>query len=227
LSEFRICLREYLRKVVADTVADKEEGIEDKTWAFKFTTYVLQIEMNLPTIICRERKLKYEQLRGLIRAVIKGKGGKDLRGFEAPPDLNSPDPFSIFKTPLKVPEIGLSAIKPSQASPVPKIGSFRYYTLYRGRDGVGKEVGGMIFTSWEGIRPYVDGVSGNIHKGFDLQYQAENFSMTGDANISQDLLMEFLASPEQKSNKIPSKKDPNTSLFNRKSHKLKTVIEEE
>ena len=40
LSEFRIMLREYLNKIVADTATEKEDGIEDKTWAFKFTTYV-------------------------------------------------------------------------------------------------------------------------------------------------------------------------------------------
>ena len=44
LSEFRILLREYLNKIVADTAADKEEGIEDETWAFKFTIYVLQLK---------------------------------------------------------------------------------------------------------------------------------------------------------------------------------------
>jgi viroplasmin and RNaseH domain-containing protein len=112
-------------------------------------------------------------------------------------------------------------------SPINKIGSFRYYALYRGRDGQGNEVGGKIFTSWEGIRPYVQGVPGNIHKGFDLQYQAVNFSMTGDANISQELLMEYLAKPEQKESKTPRQKVPDSSLFNPKIYKLKTVIEEE
>ena len=93
--------------------------------------------------------------------------------------------------------------------------------MYRGRDGSGKEVGGKIFLSWEGIKPYVDGVSGNIHKGFDLQYQAENFAMTGDANISQKALMEFLARPEPKLFKAPTKKDPNESLFDPKNHQLR------
>ena len=77
--------------------------------------------MKLPEGVCRERKLKYEQLLGLIRAVVKIKGGKDLKGFEAPPDINSPPTFSTFKTPVKVPDSGLSAIKASQVSPINKI----------------------------------------------------------------------------------------------------------
>jgi hypothetical protein len=167
----------------------------------------------------------YEQLRGLMRGVLKTKGGSDLKGFDAAPDLNSQSPFTTFQTPVHIPVAGFSSIKASKVSPIPKIGSYRYYALYRGRDAIGKEVGGKIFLSWEGIKPYVEGVPGNIHKGFDLQYQAENFSMTGDANISQEALLEFLARPEPKPSKAPAKKDQRESLFNPKYHQLRTVIE--
>jgi hypothetical protein len=225
LVAFRGRLRDYLRKTIVDSIADKASGVVDKSWAFEFTTYVIQVELSIPDRVGRERKLMYEQLRGLMRGVLKTKGGSDLKGFDAAPDLNSQSPFTTFQTPVKIPVAGFSSIKASKVSPILKIGSYRYYALYRGRDVSGKEVGGKVFLSWEAIKPYVEGVPGNIHKGFDLHYQAENFSMTGDANISQEALLEFLARPEPKPAKAPAKKDQRESLFNPKYHQLRTVIE--